>query len=241
MSNIKKFFAKLWKRPLVRIVACVLAAVMVFGLCFSLFNQGDVEREEPNQTHSASVDKILVSNCDSVDGFSPYSTSGLVTFGLNTEIRRTGYASLSMTCNGSIQSGKGFTVYYRPEGNKPVDISAMTHLCFDFYVSDASQFNGNVIAFELGSNWSEDIAEVEYYHTFSDLVDGWNHIELDMTVGSSMTEGFAPSGDTTAPYDNTGWKRLRFYNYSAFEATDLLLAIDNIYFTNRPTSVDLEA
>ena len=111
------------------------------------------------------------------------------------------------------------------------DISGMTHLVFDLYLSDVSGIlDRQQVYVELGSDNRPDHNEVMTKGTALEflsgksLVAGWNHIEIPISA-------FAHSSGNDGVFDPTNWNYFRFYNVSAFPG-GVTMALANMYFTN---------
>ena len=106
----------------------------------------------------------------------------------------------------------------------PIDISAMTHVEFDFYISDVTKLNSNSFNLELTSSGTCDKEEIacDVNKTF---VNGWNHIKVDFTSNMASTGG---------TLDPTQFDFFRFFTTANLACGDgeLVVAVDDLKFTN---------
>lgn len=170
--------------------------------------------EEPEQNSA-------IWNCEST------TVSGGV-LSLDKILKTTGIGSLSGVLNGTFSDAMSA---YKLERKLIywMDVSDMTHFCFDLYVSDADVLNGTIMIVELGSAYPFDDNEIQLDWTIDGLQDGWNHIELELSQ-------FDAVGSTAFVPENL--LRLRIYNESEIVSLeDTKIAFDSIYFTDLPCGV----
>ena len=129
----------------------------------------------------------------------------------------------------------GFMFRYNEGGNKAeaVDISGMSYLEFDVFVSSVAIIADVEFSFELTSSGTSDKEESAKKFKGKDTgwVDGWNHVKW------SLDEFTAKNGE----FDPTRWNFIRWYNDTSLNATDWFqVGITNIKFTPK-SAADLDA
>lgn len=135
----------------------------------------------------------------------------------------------------STAKGQAMFRYCVPE----IDISAMTTLCFDLYISDLdlANVNGEGWKLQLYSNADRNDASAvsldRRWSTFhrTALKAGWNHFEIPLAW-------FAQNGAKGATYVAGQFAGFRFFNNTnamgaAGETTTFMMK--NVYFTSKPT------
>ena len=114
------------------------------------------------------------------------------------------------------------------------DVTGMTHIAFDLYISNAAAVEGKEFDFELCSG-GRDKEERTWRMSLEALKggalkDGWNHFEVDLT-SNNKTQG--------GEFRYTSWNYLRLYNKSAIDAGEgLTIGFRNIYFFARAKTGD---
>lgn len=181
---------------------------------------------------------IPITDCGSMDGFAKMFTSDDYA---GKEFYKVEDGALAFTFDG-IATGwpdaghKGYIIYQYTRPNGTLDASKMKTLCFDLYVNDAAAIQNTKFAIELrdknsGSDNNE--KHLERY-TFSaligkELVDGWNHIEID--INSMVTVGTV---------DMSKWNYFRLYaaDNHGIDGKSTTVKLDNVYMTDREAAVD---
>ena len=143
-----------------------------------------------------------------------------------------GYQAVSLTSVSSSSHGGAIKLaYYRAKDtglDASADISGMTHIAFDLYISDASKLiDQQKIFFELTSAGTSDKEERCLEKTLESvvgktLVNGWNHVEIALNT-------FGASG--TGTFDATAWDFFRIYNSGSFPG-GVTFGLANMYFFN---------
>ena len=129
---------------------------------------------------------------------------------------------------GSTHGAGGFMFCYG-EGGKatPVDISAMSHIEFDVFVSNIDDLANVEFSFELTSKGTADQEEIakKFTGATSGWQNGWNHVKWELADFTAKTGG---------EFNATAWNYIRWYNDSTLNvgAEKLTVAIVNIAFTN---------
>ncbi len=113
------------------------------------------------------------------------------------------------------------------------DISAYTHLEFDFYVDDIALLENAVGQIEITSSNACDIAELSFvdrHYKNQIKQSGWNHISL------SLGRGVLNSLDANRVFEKTKVDFFRFYlmNLASPKGT-YTIGIDNVYFSDGVT------
>ncbi len=136
------------------------------------------------------VDAFVISNCDSTDGWSPWTGDGME---LDTEKKNEGEASIHFSQKG------GVGMYYA--FSEPTNFNGITYIEFDFIPAAADMFEKaqsiKVVLSSLDSNntssanWGNSalIFDVEYIHEIPLVAGEWNHIRIPFNIAYS-TEGF---------------------------------------------------
>lgn len=198
-----------------RIVAMMLTAMML--LSCTVFAVGAAETN----------DKIIVTECDLGTGW-----SGVLLDAVDGE------SCVSKVVSGDISSVGGLGITYKSE--KSWDISSMTHLTMDLYVSDANVFNGIGFCLELTSYGTYDKQEISVTgmaaSIFGLLKDGWNKVKIPLAA-------ITVKNNDEGPFDPTAWNFMRIFNSAAFStgANDLKIAFDNLGFEKSDASEEVEA
>ncbi len=140
----------------------------------------------------------------------------------------------SVMYDGDLSKGNAWIAYTHFQD--AADISAYTHLEFDFYVDDISLLKNAVGQIELTSSKACDIAELgftEGHYKSQIKQSGWNHIVLP------LKRGVLHSQDANRPFDATALDFFRFYlmNLESPKGT-YTLGLDNIYFSDGVTKPD---
>ena len=213
---MKEVFKDFFKKSWVKWLCLILTVVMACGAIISLFPSEEVKEKTP------AVRRIVLSDCENLDGWTAANAS---TVSLSDTIYRTGSHSIVLNLS-SFKDTSGDNVTLRYVTENFIDISDMTHIGFDFYISVKENMpNGISFTFEIGSAKVIDVDELTGTFNMFNLKDGWNHIEFDLSVLREM-------GDC----DLKNIRRFRIYDEGMPTVeSKVTFAIDNIYFTNRPT------
>ena len=141
--------------------------------------------------------------------------------------------------NNPAGNGEGLKIGYQASMDtnnaNEFDITGMTHIAFDLYISNAAVVAGKNFDFELASGGKNDKEEIYWRMTLEALKggalsDGWNHFEVDLT-GFSNRQG----GD----FVYSSWDFLRLYNRDELNAGEgLTIGFRNIYFFARAKTGD---
>lgn len=237
MNALKKMFGRAWAKPGVRVLVVLLAAVMVFGLIGSVVNkvrlekaEQEEEEEEEQKKDKDKVDEdttIIMADCDSADNWVKVNleSSDLSDF-VNTDIKTEGSGSVGGKIRSTGFYGATSTFWLHYYRDDAIDITGMTHFVFDMYVEDASKINGAFYTFELGTGSETDTAEKQTHGAkFDGLVDGWNTIEIDLSVLHEVNQ--------YDPFLPECVKRFRLYNGEGPEVYSGLLLFDNFRFIKK--------
>ncbi len=142
--------------------------------------------------------------------------------------------------NGGWQEGdNGVKILYRAEATdvKTWDVSKLSHLSFDLYVSDASVLQGVKFYLELTSagtmDKEEDFVRCEFgKYVKGGLVSGVNHVEIPLSdMGGDLNLG---------RLDPTRWNFMRIYNEDSFDrGENFVMAFANFGFATYDPSVEI--
>ena len=129
---------------------------------------------------------------------------------------------------GSEHGAGGFMFCYGENNTAtPVDISAMTHIEFDVFVSNIDDLANVEFSFELTSKGTADQEEVakKFTGATSGWQNGWNHVKWELADFTAKTGG---------EFNATAWNYIRWYNDTTLKvgAEKLTVAIVRIAFTN---------
>ncbi len=109
----------------------------------------------------------------------------------------------------------------------PYDLTGIKFVEFDLYISDSSKYSvaSNSIMIELCSSGRQDAYEIST-DVRPELVDGWNHIRVNM-------EAFKP-GSPGQVFDQTAWNFFRLCINGPYDtgSDELTVAIANLTFWN---------
>ena len=193
---------------------------------------------------SASPARVIITACDSLEGWSnndkPFDTSNVPEPVLNADLDD--YPVVSFTYVGpafnnggsnrpDVTAHTGMKISYTSE--QSYDLTGMNYFIFDLYVSNAAAIRNTTLYLELTSSGAPDKEETGFKMSFeqmkgSELVDGWNHIELALSASNSKL------GETNW----SAWNFMRIYNGDAFDAGEgLTIAFKNIYFCEESPTV----
>lgn len=146
----------------------------------------------------------------------------LLSLTFDTEDKTEGEASMVETHTGELPVGS----WLRSLKFSPIDASEMTHLCFDFYISEASKLSGKGIQLELTSSGVSDVEEILVDYSFDkwNLEDGWNYLSIPLS-------DFHASVGTC---DMSAINFIRLFSGSNIDAGDKMVTkLDNIRFEDR--------
>lgn len=225
----------------------VLICMLMIVSCMTLIAPAE-ESEE--------VARLAVSDGSTLEGWSNYSKadSGIPAAVINTEIDPDGKGAVAVTMVGEVYANGG---YKNPAGNgvtptngfmlayqvakdtvagvQSYDLTGMSYLVFDMYVSDAAALGATEFYFELTSSGKPDVQERSWRKTLpqlkgSALTDGWNHFEIAL---DSYTTEKEPVLNMSA------WNFFRVYNATAIQAGEgVTVAFKNLGFTAGATQGD---
>lgn len=218
----------------------VLICMLMIVSCMTLIAPAE-ESEE--------VARVTVTDGSTIEGWSNNSSaeSGIPTPAVNTEIDPEGYGAVAVTLVGEVYANGG---YKNPAGdgreptnglklayqvakdtNKGVqsyDLTGMSYLVFDLYVSNAAVMNAVEVYLELTSSGKSDVQERSWKKPLTQLkggplTDGWNHFEIALNTNTFEQD---PGLNMAA------WSFLRLYNANAFNAGDgVTVGLKNLCFT----------
>ena len=173
--------------------------------------------------------EILVTDFTNKDAYNDITSATDLTVGTLD-----GYQAVSLTTIDSASSGQSFKIAYVRSKDTAMaaseDISGMTHLAFDLYISDADKLiDQQAIYIELGSAGAPDKYENHFTTTMDQLVsktlvNGWNHVEIPLS-------SFTVSGLNDTALDTTAWNFFRFYNKGTFPG-GVKMGLANMHFFN---------
>ena len=209
-----------------KIMAVVLAALMLLS-CVTI-----VSADSPK--------RVMITACDDLAGWSnndkPFAENNVPEPAMSTDLAD--YPVVSFTYTGAVHGNGGWgrpaeqisemqgtKIAYKAE--TPFDLTGMNYVIFDVYVSNAAALSGVKFYMELTSGGQPDKEEIGFQMTFaemkgSELVDGWNHIELALAASNTKY------GD---PINWSAWNFLRIYNGTNYDAGEgLTIAFKNFYF-----------
>ena len=141
--------------------------------------------------------------------------------------------------NNPAGNGEGLKIGYQPAKDTNYeatcfDVTGMTHIAFDLYISNVAAVEGTAFDFELCSG-GRDKEELCWRMPLESikggaLANGWNHFEVDLTSSNK------PDGGEFRP---TSWNYLRLYNRDELNAGEgLTIGFRNIYFFARAKTGD---
>lgn len=200
-----KFLKMKLQNKALRWLCIILAAVAVFGMVAAATGHLKKPLEEEEDEDILYPNVILISDCESVDGFKRLKFGGNFVSNVNKQYKTQGFASVGGTyTNISFEYAEAvFSVWYQVD--KPVDISDMTHYVFDIYVDDPSAFNGCNYTIELNSADIPDKHEIQTKGLlFTGLVEGWNTVEVPLTSFTSQIGSFDPTNFTGVRFYSGG-------------------------------------
>lgn len=196
-----------------------LAICLTLAMLLSCFTVVSFAAKKPAApTHPVAY----IDTCDVRGGWGIAGGATLISLTFDTEDKTEGEASMVETHKGTL----GVGAWLRQLKFSPIDASEMTHLCFDFYISEASKLSGKGIQLELTSSGVSDKDEILVDYSFDkwDLDDGWNHLAIPLS-------DFRPNGGTC---DMTKVNFIRLFSGSNIDAGDKMVTkLDNIRFEDR--------
>ena len=224
---MKKFLKFMCKAAWVKWLCIGLAVIMAGGILMTLAPA----EETPGKTK---INRIVVSDCDSLDGW--MAGDNTYSLYLDKNNLRTGVGAIGadLELGYKTYNTQMIATYLRTD---PVDISSMTHFAFDIYVSDMSVMSSACLLIEVGSHEKYDVAEIRTMFFFSDLKEGWNHVEIPLEAVTDKWSGFESYSKTAEQYDSSAWKRVRFATVgtpTSEEGDTATILLDSVCFTNRP-------
>ena len=118
----------------------------------------------------------------------------------------------------------GYQANKDPNNAERFDVTEMTHIAFDMYISNAAALAGKEFDFELTSGGKADVQEIYWRMPLEaikggKLVDGWNRMEIPL---DSFKQGMGTDG---VPMDATRWTSLRLYTTDTFELGGNMLTV----------------
>ena len=214
---MKKFFA-------------LMLATLMLVSCFAI---GVAAEEEQ-------VNRVIITDGSDLAGWAGEGGSGIPEPVLNETLDD--YPVVSFTYAGEIfneggwknpngdgaKPTNGVKIHYRVAKTdvEAYDLTGMSYLIFDLYVSDPAMVEGVTFWLELTSSGTQDKEERNWRKTLTEyvggeVVAGWNRIELDLSSTTS------DSGFNVA-----NWNFMRIFNSQGFNAGEgFTLAFKNVYFS----------
>ena len=203
-----------------KVLALILAVLMVTSCMMFTVSAEEAKAE-------AGFKFIAVSDCDTTNGWAQGS--------VYADEKTQGNASIMTSMTGTTNAVGALALEYTSAVAK--DVSEMTMLVFDLYISDVEALKGVSWELELRSVGGDDANELRNCALLADvlgrdLVSGWNHIELPLEM--LKTQGTV---------DLTQWNYFRMYSGEGSSVTyggeeDTVVAIDNMFFCNKKVVIN---